>query len=193
MTILPHIKAHYLVLRLPTKLFDLYIAKRHHIYFKDQRKAGAARQLLLGNQLRFHVKISCCFTLFCWAICSLLWLSCFLSRVVLDRKNFTLVLLKTTLSECLRLFRLYLICNFSFNTAYLRAQGSYYIERTGAVMSGNSHVASGPSLNTGDWYLLAFLPLPFKPKKPKKTLITPFIDQPRISFEFEWWDLWDTK
>jgi len=39
---------------------------------------------------------------------------------------------------------------FNFNTAYLLAQGSYFIARTGGIMSGPSQVASGPGINTGD-------------------------------------------
>lgn len=40
--------------------------------------------------------------------------------------------------------------NFNFHTAYLRAPGSYYIERHGGLMTGHNQVASGPRLSVND-------------------------------------------
>jgi hypothetical protein len=40
--------------------------------------------------------------------------------------------------------------HYNFHTAYLRANGTHYIERTGAVMQGHSQVVQGPTLNDHD-------------------------------------------
>ena len=79
-------------------------------------------------------------------------------------KKYISVSQKTPSSKSTPLLLIHAHCDLSFNTAYLRAQGAYYIERTGAIMSGHSQVASGPVLSTGDRYallLLAYSPLFF--------------------------------
>jgi len=40
--------------------------------------------------------------------------------------------------------------SFNFNTAYLRAVGAYYIERTGAIMNGHSQITTATAPKTGD-------------------------------------------
>lgn len=40
--------------------------------------------------------------------------------------------------------------SFNFHTAYLRAPGSFYIERHGGLMQGHNQVATGPRLNNDD-------------------------------------------
>lgn len=40
--------------------------------------------------------------------------------------------------------------HFNFHTAYLRANGTHYIERSGGVMQGHTQVTQGPALNTND-------------------------------------------
>jgi hypothetical protein len=42
--------------------------------------------------------------------------------------------------------------HFSFHTAYLRANGTHYIERSGGIMQGHTQIVQGPPLNTNDKY-----------------------------------------